>query len=78
LDLSGDLPALSRMASAGGHQAATMDQSDALLKDFCGKLKPRTQERRETIRLWNSYASIAVVLALLCTEWVLRKRQGLP
>lgn len=78
LDLSGDLPALTRMASAGGHQAGTMDQTEALLKDFCGKLKPRSQERRETIRLWNSYASIAVVLALLCTEWVLRKRQGLP
>jgi hypothetical protein len=78
LDLSGDLPGLTRMANVGGHQAGTADQAEALMKDLASKLKPRNQERRETIRLWNSYASMALVMVLLCTEWVLRKRHGLP
>jgi hypothetical protein len=78
LDLSADLAGLSRMASAGGHRAVTLEHADALLQDFASKLKPRFQERRETIRLWNSYLSMGIVIALLCTEWVLRKRQGLP
>jgi len=78
LELGGDMPALSRMANAGGHHAVAMDQTDDSIRDFCSRLKPRSQERRETIRLWNSYISILTILALLCTEWVLRKRQGLP
>lgn len=78
LELGGDMAALARMANAGGHQAVAMDQAEALVNDLCSKLKPRAQERRETIRLWNSYLSLVSVLVLLCVEWVLRKRQGLP
>ena len=78
LELGGDLAGLTRLAKAGGPPAVTMDQADVLLKDLAGKLKPRTQDRRETLRLWNSYLSMFVVIALLCTEWVLRKRHGLP
>ena len=78
LDLSGDLPGLTRMANVGGHQAGTADQAEALMKDLASKLKPRNQEHRETIRLWNNYASMVLVMALLCTEWILRKRHGLP
>jgi hypothetical protein len=78
LDLGGDLPALTRLAAAGGHLAGTMDQADALLKDFASKLKPRPQEHRQTIRFWTSYPALLLVVALLSAEWVLRKRQGLP
>jgi hypothetical protein len=78
LDLGGDLPGLTRIAEVGGHRAGTADQAEALMKDFASKLKPRNQEHRETIRLWNSYASMSLVMVLLCVEWVLRKRQGLP
>jgi len=78
IDLSGDYAGLSRMAAAGGLHATTMDQADTLVKEFASKLKPRTQERRETVRLWNSYLTLIVIVALLSTEWVLRKRQGLP
>ena len=78
LDLAADLASLNRMANAGGSRAITMDQTDPYLKDFCSSLRPRPQERRETIRLWNSYLSMLLVLGLLCTEWVLRKKQGLP
>jgi len=77
LDLAADLPGLTRLAAAGGHQAGTMDQADAILGDLAARLKPRTQEHRETIRLWNSYLSLLVVLALLSVEWTLRKRRGL-
>ena len=77
LDLGGDLPNLTRLAAAGGHQAGMMDQAEAIVKDLATRLKPRTQEHRETIRLWNSYLTLVVVIALLCVEWVLRKRRGL-
>jgi hypothetical protein len=78
LDLAGDLAALTRLAHTGGHRAGTMDQAESIVQDLCSRLKPRVQEHRETIRLWNSYLSMGAVIALLCTEWVLRKRQGLP
>jgi hypothetical protein len=78
LELGSDLAGLSRMAAAGGHHAAAMDQADTLMQEFASKLKSRTQDRRETIRLWNSYPTLLVLVALLSTEWVLRKRHGLP
>lgn len=78
LELGGDLANLTRMAAIGGHLAGTMDQAEAILKDLGSKLKPQNREHRETIRLWNGYFSMLLVMALLCTEWVLRKRQGLP
>ncbi len=78
LDLSGDLPGLTRMAGAGGGLAGTMDQTDTILRDMAGRLKPRWLEHRQTIRLWNSYPAMLLLMALLCIEWVLRKRQGLP
>jgi hypothetical protein len=78
LELGGDLPALNRMAAAGGGMAGTMDQTDGILRDLAAKLKPRWQDRRETIRLWNSYYTMLLVMALLCVEWTLRKRHGLP
>jgi len=78
LDLSGDPAALARMARAGGHRSGSLQETDAIVDDLASKLKPRTQERRETIRLWNSYLSMSIVIGLLCVEWVVRKRQGLP
>ena len=78
LDLSGDLPNLNRLAKAGGLWAGTLDQTDTLLRDITAKLKPRHQERREAIRFWSSYLSMTLVVTLLCVEWVLRKRLGLP
>ncbi len=78
LDLGGDLPGLSRMAAAGGHLAGMMDQARPILDDLASKLKPRNQEHRETLRLWNSYLSLFLVVALLTVEWVIRKRLGLP
>lgn len=78
IDLGTDLASLNRMAKAGGSQAVPLADAEAYVKDFCSKLKPRLQERRETIRLWNSYLSMLLVFGLLCAEWILRKREGLP
>jgi len=77
LELGGDLPNLARLAAAGGHQAGTLDQAEAIVKDLAARLKPRAQEHRETIRLWNNYFALLFVVALLGVEWVLRKRRGL-
>jgi hypothetical protein len=78
LDLGGDLPALNRIANAGGGLAGAMDQTSAILEDMSGRLKPRWIEHRQTIRLWNSFPAMITVMVLLCLEWLLRKRQGLP
>jgi hypothetical protein len=78
LDLGGDLPGLTRMAAVGGHLAGAMDQARPILQDLASKLKPRSQEHRETLRLWNSYLTLLLVVALLSAEWVMRKRLGLP
>jgi len=77
LELGGDLSNLARLAAAGGHQAGTMDQCDTIVKDLAGRLKPRAQEHRETVRLWNNYFALLFVVGLLGVEWVLRKRRGL-
>ena len=43
LDLSADLPNLNRLAKAGGLQAGTLDQTEALLKDLSDKLNRATR-----------------------------------
>ena len=78
LDLSGDLPNLNRLAKAGGLWAGTLDRDEHPAQGSHGQLKPRHQERREAIRFWSSYLSMTLVVTLLCVEWVLRKRLGLP
>ncbi len=77
-ELAADPAALNRISGAGGHYAAPIEQAGPLLKDFASKLKPRPQEHHETLRLWNNYLSMVTVVVLLCIEWVLRKRHGLP
>ncbi len=77
LELGGDLAGLNRMAAAGGLRAGTADACEGLMQDFASGLQPRNQERRQTLRLWNNYVSMILVMTLLCTEWVLRKRHGL-
>jgi hypothetical protein len=78
LELGGDFAGLTRLTTAGGHLAGTMDQAGRILLDFASHLKPRVQEHPETIRLWDSYLTLAVIAVPLCVEWVLRKRHGLP
>ncbi len=77
LELGGDFSGLSRMAAAGGFRATKAEGCEALMKEFASGLHPRKQERRQTLRLWNNYVSMIIVMTLLCTEWVLRKRHGL-
>jgi hypothetical protein len=77
LELGGDLANLNRMAAIGGLRAGRVDQCEGILREFAARLKPRKQEHRQTLRLWNNYGALFIVAALLCTEWVLRKRHGL-
>jgi len=77
LELGGDLPALARMSAAGGGEAGTMDQTARIVKDLAARLQPRSEEHQETIRLWNNYFILCVIVGLLSAEWILRKRQGL-
>jgi uncharacterized membrane protein len=78
LDLSGDLAALTRLTGLGGHRTGTQDQAEAIVQDLATRLQPRRQEHRQTLRLWNNYVSLLIVMALFCVEWIWRKKRGLP
>jgi hypothetical protein len=77
LELGGDFAGLNRMAAAGGLRATRAEGCEALMKEFASSLQPRNQERRQTLRLWNNYISMIILMTPLCAEWVLRKRHGL-
>lgn len=77
-NLAGDPGNLARLAAAGGGRAATLDQADELARSMASGLRPRKETRQKTVRLWNNAVSMLVVMALLCLEWFIRKRSGLP
>ena len=43
-------------------------------------LGPATETRRQTRRwaIWDSWVLLAVILVLATTEWLMRKKAGLP
>jgi hypothetical protein len=60
-------------ASGGAHQVAERFSAGALELE-----EPRAVKinRRKVIQLWDSFAVFVVLLALLGTEWTLRRRWG--
>ena len=53
---------------AGGGRAGTMDQTDAILRDLTARLHPRWEDQRTTLRLWNSYLTLLLIIGL-GTRW---------
>jgi hypothetical protein len=78
IELGADLANLSRLAAAGAFRADTMAQATALVRDLAERLEPRTNPRTKTRSLWDNYGALLLVVVLLLTEWVWRKREGLP
>ena len=78
LELGADLANLSRLAVTGGFRADTLDQAEDLVRDLAAHLEPHETVHRATHTLWDNYAALLIVLGLLATEWVWRKRVGLP
>ncbi|WP_022835176.1 vWA domain-containing protein [Salisaeta longa] len=65
-------------AQSGGaaFTAATAAQVDDTLQARA-ELQPRVVEASTTYELWHLWPFLAVIVALLATEWALRKRSGL-
>ena len=66
------LAAMARQ-TGGAHQVAERFSSGSLELE-----EPRAVKinRRKVIQLWDSFVVFAVLLALLGTEWTLRRRWG--
>jgi uncharacterized membrane protein len=78
LELSADPASLARLAELGGGQSGDFAQADAIVRRFAEKLKPRDRDVVRTFSLWDNYAVLVLLVGALATEWVLRKRNGLP
>ncbi len=76
-DPAPDAALMKELALLGGGQALELARADDLAAQF-----PPGQERREAIfsrleDVWDSWTSLLFALALLATEWILRKRAEL-
>jgi hypothetical protein len=78
LDLSADPAALGRLADAGGQPAVGFEKAGEIAQALAVKLTPRWREQLETYSLWDNYAALVLIVALLSIDWVWRKRIGLP
>jgi hypothetical protein len=78
IELGADPLNLGRLAAAGGFRADALDQAVPLIQDLAERLVPKANPRRSTHSLWDNYLALLVVLGLLATEWLWRKRVGLP
>jgi hypothetical protein len=76
LQLALDERLLSEIAAAGQGPYVHLSNAEQLL-DY---LQPRTRGRivESETSLWDSYFWFVPLVALLCLEWWLRKRLGLP
>jgi uncharacterized membrane protein len=70
-----NLPVLRRLAEAGGGEAFTVETVPALI-DRLRRL-PSSPARSEEVDLWHNVWTLAGIIALLATEWTLRRRWGL-
>lgn len=78
VELGADGAAMARIAAAGDGMAVHAVEMEALARHVVQHLAPRTSERRSTVSLWQSHAALLLVVVLLVSEWLTRKRRGLP
>ena len=67
--------AMREFAQATGGQAFTPDEGDALYEAL--NLKPTRVTRPATVALWNLPLAMALLIALVCVDCLLRKRRGM-
>ncbi|QDU60110.1 hypothetical protein Pan216_09470 [Planctomycetes bacterium Pan216] len=78
IELAADPEALRRLAEEGGGRYGDIGDADRVVAELVEGLEPRMEERRLTYSLWDNYTALLLVGALLCVEWLWRKRSGLP
>jgi len=75
-DLSANRELLMQMANLSEGEFFLPDQIPELIKKISDPLQDRTL--REEVDLWDHWWILLVIFALLTTEWVTRKLNGLP
>ncbi|MBL8849883.1 MAG: hypothetical protein JNG89_09370 [Planctomycetaceae bacterium] len=75
-DLTANRALLQRMAEASGGALLLPDQLDKLPEQLQGKNS--TEQIRQSLPLWNHWSVLLLFCALVGTEWLLRKLNGLP
>jgi hypothetical protein len=73
-----DRAALDRLAAATGGEAVGLDGVEAAIAALSASLTPRTVTVRHRLTLWDGPWWLLLLAALLVTEWVWRRRLGLP
>jgi len=76
LELSANAALLGRLAALSGGEVLAEADAAQHLGDVFGPARLTTRQRRE-IRLWDSWPLLTLIIALACTDWVLRKRNAL-
>ena len=74
-ELTADRDFLNHAAQVTGGKVAEIGDAETLIESF-GAPKETLTERRN-ITLWDQWPLLVLFLALLTTEWVLRRRSGL-
>ena len=75
-DLSANRDLLTQIADTSGGRVFQLDELHELPKQF--KTYEATTSRYEESPLWDRWPWLVVLFALLTTEWVIRKLNGLP
>jgi hypothetical protein len=68
---------LESVATATGGRYARLEDAPALLSVLSDPVRERALDEPERAELWAGYPQLALLLALLALEWVLRKRGNL-
>jgi len=76
-DLYADLPLMRELARRSGGEALLPGQISALPALLGDGLAARRVESRHDTELWRLWPLLALLVGLLTTEWVLRKRTGM-
>lgn len=77
-EVEADPGALKRITQAGGHRSGDIIEAESIVTSLLESLEIRPQPVQRTYSLWNNYFALLLVVGVLMTEWVLRKRHGLP
>ncbi len=76
-NLTPDVSAMERSAKAAGGGFLRVDQIDDLIRNLPRDSFRRTQTTSPN-SIWNHWLAVAIVIALLSLEWIIRRRLGMP
>jgi hypothetical protein len=76
IELTASRDALDQLAAATDGRVFTIENSKELPSLLRSKL--RTNIKVEETRLWDHPVGLILFLSIVCFEWIIRKRVGLP